>query len=921
MQRAYSSILLCLGSLAAVLCFYLSTLRVQQSLSPQGCRMSWMSPSYILQPDFNATWTPLAHRYSLWLYREVGWESNQIHGHQPVLFIPGNAGSSHQARSIASSAVRQVYTSPHQVSPEFRATSLKPIDVFAVEFNEDLSAFHGPTMEAQTQFTSDAVAYILSRYPPNTKIVIIGHSMGGIVATSLLPSDNIAAIITMSTPHSLPPARFDQRIDRIYDANNAALKNDPTPIMSLCGGATDMMIPSESCILEDGDSPYRRTVFSSALEGAWTGVGHREMVWCHQVRWRVARAALELQNADIDRATILDRWLRDGTRLPPSTALVPSPPVPPDQYRYLKEGERLVLDKPKGNAVYLLPLNLDASKFTLYVSKGSISSVSPHRPLPLEVSVFLCDQAAGVNNTACESAPLVPSVLRLIPSPIPGKTFPIAGEGSDESEGVVLFEVELSSIRRQGGWIAVQLDRAEGVGWVVGHTATESNERHSVSTTDLLFGGVTLKLPQNEDMHTVVELPHLLSHALLVYRLIPSATKSCIDTHLSPLLVHRSPRSELHYFALSDRHSNEIPLHTHSVGPFVDSGVPAHGMRLDFLSSGCTLESIHLEVAWVHTLGRWASRYFTSVVCWAVGIVSVMMFDFWGTSDGIPIITPTVTQSFTLFVQQRLLLLSTASFLIGFVPLPASIFLGNHGIPLLAPIGPLLLLISTGLVGCSCVLLSLLIWLFKLVLTRFHNQSRQEVVTASTLISMALILLAVWLFIPWQVAFLGCWTIQFMTCASTKAASENNQASTSGTRRNSDASSLNANNNCNLHILLFMTWLLPLAAPVLVVWVRTLLSAGPTTPFDGDHFVLNVAPFLVLVDFSSRTTGTAIFRRTRSEKYVSARWGFLVVGGVALIFGSRKAYMVFDAARLATATLVVLRIGPSYWRRWARSKP
>ncbi|KAG1782508.1 hypothetical protein EV702DRAFT_386529 [Suillus placidus] len=62
----------------------------------------------------------------------------------------------------------------------------------------------------------------------------------------------------------------------------------------------------------------RRTVFTSALEGAWTGVGHREMVWCHQmvrifcgyttrvtvvvyarlVTSLVARAALELGGAN-----------------------------------------------------------------------------------------------------------------------------------------------------------------------------------------------------------------------------------------------------------------------------------------------------------------------------------------------------------------------------------------------------------------------------------------------------------------------------------------------------------------------------------------------------------------------------------------------------------------------------------------------
>jgi hypothetical protein len=29
-----------------------------------------------MQSDFNASWTPLAKRYSLRLYREVGWETD-----------------------------------------------------------------------------------------------------------------------------------------------------------------------------------------------------------------------------------------------------------------------------------------------------------------------------------------------------------------------------------------------------------------------------------------------------------------------------------------------------------------------------------------------------------------------------------------------------------------------------------------------------------------------------------------------------------------------------------------------------------------------------------------------------------------------------------------------------------------------------
>lgn len=63
-------------SICLVFTFYLASLDIPSSLSRQGCRMSWMSPSYILQSDFNASWTPLAKRYSLWLYREVGWDIN-----------------------------------------------------------------------------------------------------------------------------------------------------------------------------------------------------------------------------------------------------------------------------------------------------------------------------------------------------------------------------------------------------------------------------------------------------------------------------------------------------------------------------------------------------------------------------------------------------------------------------------------------------------------------------------------------------------------------------------------------------------------------------------------------------------------------------------------------------------------------------
>jgi hypothetical protein len=150
----------------------------------------------------------------------------------------------------------------------------------------------------------------------------------------------------------------------------------------------------------------------------------------------------------------------------------------------------------------------------------------------------------------------------------------------------------------------------------------------------------------------------------------------------------------------------------------------------------------------------------------------------------------------------------------------------------------------------------------------------------STLVSMCLVFMLIFLFIPWQVAFLGCWAIHLHTCATLRSrpvAAEpgagilvmgqplQESGSNTSIQSDSDARMLNQSqsstdarcsnsNGCrrlDMHILLLMTWLLPLVAPVLAVWVRTLMTAGFTVPFDGDHNFLNVAPFLLLVDSRS----------------------------------------------------------------------
>ncbi|KAH9482359.1 GPI inositol-deacylase [Psilocybe cubensis] len=931
------------SSLVAVLFFYLAGSGIPKTLSPQGCRMSWMSPSYVLQNHFNSSWSPLAHRYSLWLYREVAWDPIQSEGVRqgslPVLFIPGNAGSSRQIRSIASSASKQYFSAPHIISPVFITRPLKPLDFYAVEFNEDLSAFHGSTLESQVTYTKAAIKYILSLYPPKTSVIVMGHSMGGIVATALLPSDEISAVITMSTPHTLPPARFDSRIDDLYQMLQRTLEEDHTPIVSICGGAADLMIPSESCILPMARKDiFRRTVFSSALEGAWTGVGHQAMVWCHQVRWRVARAALELGAAKSleARAIVLDTWLRNG-HSPPTIARVDGEfEVLLKDTTSLPIGKQLVLKNPNTMKTYLLPVSEDsffAQKLTLLVSRGTIAPVSPQKAVALTVDVSTCSKSI----TSVQCVPLQPETLKLIPNPVPGVEFP-ASEGADESEGVVLFEAFVPR-RSNHHWIGIEVKNADGRGWVNAGLDSIKPNIIEANTWSLLTRSISISIPNHEGLSVSYTFPNILSNALVVYRIVPKriTMPSCTEALMPPLLMHTSGTEETHYFSLAQVPNKRILLHTHTAAPFIDiSRHPPSVLNFTIYSSAepdCRDEfsSFNLDIDWFATMGRWASRYLTTLVAWSAGVATIIIFLAWSQQESDPNgLIPGIGESISLYTRLLFRFLLPGSFFLATLPLPVMLYLGNNGTFFLTLLAPLLLFVASGTVCVSWWLLCVLLAITGKVGVFVFGSRRENVgVPGTTLLSLAIICAAIFLFIPWQVAYLGCWVLHLYTCASLIQQQANLEHHTDavplvdrsgrqdaieyqGDRTLDLRQKKNNNLNLNIHILLLMTWLLPLTAPVLAVWVRTLLSAGYTTPFDGDHNFVAVLPFLMFADFASRTPGQ-IFDRRSFERRVSFRWLFVALAGTAFLFGSRRPYLILDCGRIVVWILVICKIGPRYW--------
>ena len=220
------------------------------------------------------------------------------------------------------------------------------------------------------------------------------------------------------------------------------------------------------------------------------------------------------------------------------------------------------------------------------------------------------------------------------------------------------------------------------------------------------------------------------------------------------------------------------------------------------------------------------------------------------------------------------------------LPLPTSAYLGLSGEPFLSFLAPILVLLSTGLVIITFWLLSLLTYLAATVtsavgrVVRGKDGEREPPMRTrrlrTTIASISIVFLSVFFLIPWQVAFLGSYLIIFHTTVSSfrsppswkkiphKPKDSSSRAyppspsspplppsrSNSHTRTERHLSNQIYNHTLLTYLLLLTTLLLPLSAPVLAVWVRTLSTAGYTTPFEGDHNFLYVSPWLLVADWA-----------------------------------------------------------------------
>ncbi|NWZ29223.1 PGAP1 deacylase, partial [Asarcornis scutulata] len=240
--------------------------------------------------------------YELYLYGEGNYaeeNKNLVLTGIPVLFLPGNAGSYKQVRSLGSIALRKAEDLDFKYHFNF----------FTVNFNEELVALYGGTLQQQTKFVHECIKVILKLYRDRefapSSVAIVGHSMGGLVARALLTLKNfrpelINLLITQATPHVAPVMPLDKYITDFYTAvsnhwilNAHELRNLTT--LSVAGGFRDYQVRSGLAFLprlSQQDSAL--SVVSSAVPRAWASTDHLSIVWCKELILATIRAFFDL---------------------------------------------------------------------------------------------------------------------------------------------------------------------------------------------------------------------------------------------------------------------------------------------------------------------------------------------------------------------------------------------------------------------------------------------------------------------------------------------------------------------------------------------------------------------------------------------------------------------------------------------------
>lgn len=640
---------------------------VSHYVEPKGCRMSYMRPSYIHYSDFDTEHTRFATKYSLYLYREQGIDDESKLRGIPVLFIPGNAGSYKQVRPIAAEAANYFHDVLQQDGVSLGAGA-RGLDFFTVDFNEDITAFHGQTLLDQAEYLNEAIRYILALYsdpqrsdrdsnlPDPTSIIVLGHSMGGVVARAMLVQPNYQAnsintIITMSAPHARPPVTFDGQIVQIYDEINDYWRrayaqkwaNDNplwhVTLVSIAGGSLDTVVPSDYASLESlVPDTHGFTVFTTGIPTVWTSMDHQAILWCDQFRRVVARALYDI--VDVGRASQTkpraDRMRLLKKRLLPGIEAATERTLPvreattlltlgDDASRIVPAGSRLVLRNLGDQArrmAHLIPIPPQGSpglkRFTLLTDAAlhdagndaslevllcSVSAFQPSLASPqFSRHVDLSGGNGSPTKLACKNAALDST---LVPASTTSTEHPFFLEREQPVQPFSYLQYGLEHLADHQFIAVVDQSPTPSHEFVMAEFSDQDDFRRKQDTSlsQLLTLGMSLTLPADRPMVVDVSVPAAAS-ALIAFQLrIDQPSCPGPSSLLAPMVRQFLEKPyESKYFV----NVHHAPISFHGVAPYMPPPLQPNdvtGLGFQFWSDPTCGSPLHVRL----TLDPWGS--------------------------------------------------------------------------------------------------------------------------------------------------------------------------------------------------------------------------------------------------------------------------------------------------------------------------
>lgn len=917
------------------------------------CRGIYMYPSYAKLNDMDSfQQTRFAKKYHLYLYREQKVDPTPISSTNeilldgvPVLFIPGNAGSFKQGRSIAAQAANYYFSDNDQSLLSLEDYNKKNLDFFTLDFNEDFTAFHGQTMLDQAEFVNDCIKFILSLYqtskgtkaekygPLPTSVIIVGHSMGGIVSRVLPLLDNyvpesINTILTLSSPHSLSPLSFDGDLLKVYkkidefwvkefDDPSSFIYNNVS-IISITGGILDDVLPSDYTLVEsvlNDVAPLNNglTVYTSGIPKVWTSIDHLAVVWCDQLRKVVAKLLLEIvdknsacktislqKRMSLFQFSLLDNNIFENELISNDGRTSVSNDA--TSVKFLKFiGDSIEVDSFNDKGKYMI--SLDQLKSSTFWDLEICSSIETFD----NIDVSLCD-----SYFKCQK-------ISYLFKDIPNSKFNTLEESTSGDEKSDKSLTIMNETLNQYEYLKINIK--EQVNSKLSISKFKTDNYINVKFIDLVLFGVKLPVNRNANMQLFNIKTFISSN--IAFKLEIDSDFMSGENH--PLIKqHISQPYETKWHIVKPE-TESLSITTAVNPPFIPTTTNYHLIELKLYNDDHKVHSLKLKIDFIHTLKLIIKRYRLSFATFPVGLTCIMfLFQLRSFAETGEIISMTKCLKYccSFITVWGLVLCSFIELLLQFnvvrkvfnlvdcvmvndnlfnkaySKFQKNEFLGNSGLSLdNILIDYLVLMLSLVLVMLTGGLI--------LVVEKLANKCKkkidyrgdqeedmektkklglQQILTLGRLLKFGVLIFAVFFYVPYQLIFVLL-TISHLLYVVILF-----------------FSSIKSNRNVvefNKAILLMMLLILPVCIPIVVVFLHN-LAVNWKTPFRSHHNILAIFPIISLVFCLQNDM------MLKQEKNFNFRVTCFLLSYMcffSFVFGVRNTYFIYHLFNLLACTL------------------